>query len=253
MDQDRERAKELYSKMNLWEKAVYLVQNYWKPAFFLIVGVGVVLSIIGQMTWNRSPKSALGVGIHAKMFELNETDDFNSYLTETYPEFLTKKSAFYGYWFYNGYSNDQVELIQSTTYQLVGAVAAGQLDVMVGDRESLEGDVSLQYCRDLSELFNEEELALIEELASAHASDGIGIVPVTYSVTGDTGRTVDKYEDIPSLIAITGCDPKLDEIMMGQEVYLAVIVNEGRENQAKAFIWTLLGENDRAKACLSAE
>ena len=41
--------------------------------------------------------------------------------------------------------------------------------------------------------------------------------------------------------------------MMGQEVYLAVIVNEGRENQAKAFIWTLLGENDRAKACLSAE
>ena len=124
---------------------------------------------------------------------------------------------------------------------------------MVGDRESLEGDVSLQYCRDLSELFNEEELALIEELASAHASDGIGIVPVTYSVTGDTGRTVEKYEDIPSLIAITGCVPKLDEIMMGQEVYLAVIVNEGRENQAKAFIWTLLGENDRAKACLSAE
>ncbi len=253
MDADRERAKELYREMSLWEKIVYLVQNYWRPVVFAIIGVSVVLSIIGRLTWNKIADTALGIGIHATMFDPNETDDFESYMTETYPEFLTKKSAFYSYWFYSGYSSSQGELISSTAYQLAGAIAAGQMDVMIGDAKTLSGDVGLQYCRDLSELFNEEELALIEELASAHASDGVGIVPVTYSVTGDTGRTVEKFTDVPSLIAITGTDPKLDAIMMGNDYYLAVVVNAGREYQAKAFIWMLLGEYDRAMAVLEAK
>lgn len=241
MDNDRQHAKEVFNSMTIWQKIVYLVQNYWVTALVVVIVSALVLSFIGNFTWNRPADSYLGFGFHASIMDVDKADGFKGILTEKYGDMITDDSEFYSYWFYSGYSQDQVEQVQATTYQFTGMVAAGQIDIMIGDVATMEKDAKQLYIQSLTEIFTEEELSKIEARTMELSEDGSsGLIRLSFDISGDTGRTVKKVRDEAFLIRINGLDPDIDEIMMGQDVYLAVVGKEDTAENVRAFIYRLL-------------
>ncbi len=242
MDNDRQHAKEVFDSMSLWEKIVYLVQNYWVTALVVVIIGAIVLNFIGNFTWNRPADSYLGFGIHASTIDVDKADTFKQTLTDKYGHLIEDKSEFYSYWFYSGYSQDQVEQVQATTYQFTGMVAAGQIDMIIGDYATLEKDAKQLFIQSMTEIFTEEELKKIEERTMELNSDGTsGLIRLSFDISGDTGRTVKKVRDEAYLIRIAGLDPAIDELLIQQDAYLAFVGKEDTVEQVKAFVYTLLG------------
>ena len=158
MDTDSLRAKEAFQKMNFKEKVVYLIQIYGVKALIFIGVAVLVLDLVGRATWNRPADKVVGIGIHSEAIDQDLVDTLKEDITAKYPSFVEDGREFYVYWFYSGYSQDQAEQKNSTAQKLAGATAAGQVDVMVGDIESLEQDAKARDLMPLTELFSQEEL-----------------------------------------------------------------------------------------------
>ena len=240
MDQDKERARELYQQMSFKEKALYLIQNYYRLAIVILVILAIVISFIGNLTWRKGPDRVIGIGLHANVMDSDlaakAADDFGT----EFPSMVEDGRAFYTYWFYNGYNPSQVEQIESTTYQLAGCIAAEQLDVIMGDRSTLEKDCQFQYAMPLTEIFSLEELEKIEQAAGNEEAGINGVELLSFDVTNDIGRTMKKVRDVPYMIRITGASTTVDGLMMNCETYLIVTANAQQQEEVRQFVFDML-------------
>lgn len=240
MDQDKERARELYQQMSFKEKALYLIQNYYRLGIVIAVVLVIILSFIGNLTWRKGPDRVIGIGLHANVMDSDLAGKSAEDLGLEFPSMVEDGRAFYTYWFYNGYNPSQVEQIESTTYQLAGCIAAEQLDVIMGDRATLEKDCQFQYALPLTEIFSEEELKKIEQAAGNKEAEINGIELLSFDVTNDIGRTMKKVRDVPYMIRITGASEVVDGLMMNCETYLIVTANVQQREEVRQFVFDML-------------
>lgn len=243
MDQDREKARELFQEMTLGEKIGYILRYYWVRILGGIFILVVLISIIGRFTWNREKEKCLGVGFHSVNLNLEVTDSIDQDFAKAFPEMTEEgKKVFKIYPFFSNYNDatgmDQMNLL----YKIVGSIELKEPDVMIGDRATLEGDCPNEYFKDLREIFSEEELKKIDEAAKKLDPEaGEGVVYVTYSVMGDNGRVEKVAENIPLLIRIEGANEAIDQSISVDPAYISVIVNTEQEENTRQFIFSLLG------------
>ena len=129
--------------------------------------------------------------------------------------------------------------------KLDACVAAGTLDVLVGDLETLKSEVGRGVYMDLRDVFSEEELNMIKELSQQRVTseDGEGVVYADYKVSSLNGRTESIEKNIPYFICISGGDAKIDACVSNREVYLVVIWNTNNLDNVKTLIWSLLNDS----------
>lgn len=245
MDQDRARVKEAYQHMTKKERVIYIFQNYWVQILIAVLIVVGGIMLIGRFTFNKPPENCLHVGVHAKLMDPDEIQVLDQHLAERFPEMLEDgKKAFNATQYYAGYTEAEGEEAGVIKQKLAGSVAAGMLDVIVGDQETLATDVDMGACQDLRNLFTEEELEKITELADQRAKEGEeGLVYMDYKVIGSTNRIEELVKDVPFMICITGGDEGIDACAANEPVYLTVATNAANIDNVKTLIWALLGEN----------
>lgn len=245
MDQDRQHAKEAFQAMSFMEKVEYLIQNYWVTAAVTVAVGALLISLIGRMTWNRPADKVVGIGVHAASIDMDLVAEMKEKITEKYPAFTEDGREFYVYWFYSGYTSDQVEQIQTTAYKLAGAVASGQIDIMVGDEETLFKDAQQELLMNLTELFSEEEIEAIRERAMEINPEIDPIVLLSFDISGDTGRTVRKVRDEAFLLRLPNVEAIMDEVLIYQETCIGIVANADNPEETRDLIFTMLGMMDR--------
>lgn len=244
MDNDRERAKEAVKYMSKGEKIRHYWWYYRVPIIVAALIIGIGVSLIGNVTFNKPPEACLQVGIRAKYLDPDSVQGLSAYLTERYPEMTEDgEKAFYTDQFYAGYTQSETEEATAIMYKLAGSVAAEKLDVVIGDLETLTNDAAMSIFKDLREVFTEEELQHMADLiAQRTGEDTEGVVAISYKITNDIGRTEGQVKDVPCFIRIDGCDEQIDRCLVGTDGYLAIVNNAKNLDNIKAFIWSLLGE-----------
>ncbi len=246
MDKDRERAKEALNYMSGKEKLAHFIRYYKMPVLGACVVIALAIAIIGNFTFNKRPDGCLQVGIRAEVLDPEAIEALPEYLTEKYPEMTEDgKKAFYAEQFYAGYKAYEAEEARVVSDRLDACVASGMLDVLIGDLATLQNEVGRGVYLDLRDVFSEEELKRLEELAQPRtgSSEDTGIVTIDYKVSGSYGRTESIVKDIPYLICISEGDEYIDSCASHSKTYLAIIWNTENIDNVKTFIWSLLGEN----------
>lgn len=216
----------------------------YRWAYFLVGALllYVIYFFVGRATFLKEKPRVLGVGIHTSTMRLEAAERFGAYLNDRYPEFTEEGSkSFRSYAFYQGFSPGQSEQSSVTVYQLAGSIAAGFLDILIGDQLTLSQDAESSYLMDLREIFTEEELSLISKKADTLSKDGSsGLLYLTYDIKGDTGRTQEVVRNVPLLICIRGTDRELENVLLGNDAYLAVIRNAAEKEAVREFVFRLL-------------
>lgn len=245
MDTDREKVKSAYRQMSKKEKLGYIFQNYWVQMVVGIALCGILVSVIGHFTFNRPAEPCLQIGIRAKVMDLEAVDVLAAHLEERYPEMTEEgKKVFRIDQFYSGFTREAAEEANALMYKLAGSVAAGMLDVVVGDEESMVNDVSMGLYLDLREVFTEEELKELKILADQRAPEGKeGLLYVSYKVITNNGRVEEMSKDLPCFICIAGGDEQLDACAPMEPLYVGIVNNTSHMEQVKEWIWSLLKEN----------
>ncbi len=246
MDKDRERAKEALKYMSGREKLAYFWRYYRVPVLVVCLVIGVAISLIGNLTFNKKPEACFQIGVRAKNLDPEAIDSLPEYLTEKYPDMTENgEKAFYAEQYFAGYKDYEAEEAMVVYNKLAASVAAGTLDVLVGDLETMRNEVSMGVYLDLREVFTEEEMQKIEELAKprTEVEDEPGIVYIDYKVSGANGRTESVVKNVPYLICVSGGDEYIDGCVSNKGTYLAIIWNTENMDNVKTFIWSLLGEN----------
>ena len=244
MDTDREKVKTAYQQMTIKEKIGYILQNYWLQILIGIALLGMLVWFIGRFTFDKPQEKCLQIGIRAKVLDPDAIDALPLHLEESHPGMTENgEKQFWAEQFYTGYSQAEAEEANAMLYRLAGSVAAGMLDVVVGDQESMVNDVSMGLYLDLREVFTEEEFLELERLASERAPEGEeGILYVSYKITTYHGRAESVVKDLPCLIRVAGGDAELDACAPGLPLYLGIVNNTSNLEQVKTWIWSLLSE-----------
>ena len=243
MDKDRERAKEALQYMSTKEKVAHFIRYYKMRVIVACLVIGVSISIVGKFTFNKKPDACLQIGVRAQTLNPEAIEQLPDYLTEKYPEMTVGgEKAFYSEQFFAGYKNYEAEEAMVVSNKLDACVAAGTLDVLIGDLGTLKSEVGRGVYMDLRNVFSEEELDKITTLAQEKVleKDGEGVVYIDYKVSSLNGRTESIEKNIPYLICISGGDAKLDECVSNRECYLAIMWNTNNLDNVKTFIWSLL-------------
>ncbi len=246
MDRDRERAKEALKYMSGKEKLFHFIRYYKMPVVVACIVIAIGIAVIGNFTFNKRPDGCLQIGVRAEVLDPDAIEALPEYLTEKYPDMTEGgQKAFYSEQFYAGYKDYEAEEALVVSNRLDACVASGMVDVLIGDLETLQSEVGRGVYLDLREVFSEEELERIEELAQIRtgSSESPGIVHIDYKVSGTYGRTESIVKDIPYLICVSNGDEHIDSCVSHSRVYLAIIWNTENMDNVKTFIWSLLGEN----------
>lgn len=249
MDKDREKAKEALKYMSGKEKFLHFLRYYKMPILVVCVILGVGISVIGNFTFNKKPEGCLRIGIRAHNLDPNSIIDLPNYLAEKYPEMTEQgEKVFYAEQFFAGYKDYEAEEAAIVSNRLDALVAAGMVDVLIGDLKTLQNEVDRGVYMDLREVFDEEELKYIEKLAQPRTgSDGKnGIVSVDYKNFGLNGKIDEIVKNVPYLICVSDGDEYIDNCVSNKGTYLAIIWNTENLDNVKTFIWSLLNENDRS-------
>ena len=169
------------------------------------------------------------------------------YLAEKYPEMTENgEKVFYAEQFFAGYKDYEAEEAAIVSNRLDAFVAAGMVDVLIGDLKTLQNEVDRGVYLDLRKVFTEAELKRIEELAQPRtgAEEKSGIVSVDYKNFGLNGKVDEIVKNVPYLICVSGGDDCIDQCVSNKGTYLAIIWNTENMDNVKTFIWSLLNENE---------
>lgn len=246
MDKDRERAKESLQYMSGKEKIAHFIRYYKVHAIVVCLVIGTAISIIGKFTFNKKPDGCLRMGVRAQTLDPESIEQLPEYLAEKFPEMTEGgEKAFYSEQFFAGYKNYEAEEAMVVSNKLDACVAAGTLDVLVGDLDTLKSEVGRGVYMDLRNVFSEEELNTIKELSQKRvlSEDGEGVVYIDYKVSSLNGRTESIEKNVPYLICISGGDDKIDACVSNRETYLVVIWNTNNLDNVKTLIWSLLEDS----------
>lgn len=244
MDKDREEARKKFHEMNRKDKTSYVFHYYWPHMLAGVLVISIIIYIIGRFTWNKEPEVCLGVALHATLLDTQAADTLDESFAETFPDIcMDGTEQFDIYQFYAGYtSTEDTEQQIAVVYHLAACVAAQQLDVFLGDEDTLLSDVSSGYLMQLTEIFTDEELQVIEEKANSLSSDGSsGILRADYEERDADDNVVSREEDVPYCICVTGMNSDIDNIFANQPTYIAVAINGEHPEAARQFILELLG------------
>ena len=177
----------------------------------------------------------------------DKVPDVQQALNEAFPELCTEDKEVQITTLGTASGGDpQVEY--ATVMKAMAMVSAKELDLIIADRETGLDDVASEYLKPLHEVFTEEEMARLRELADQQVQvdedeDGeereSGIVEAEL-VTTD----IDTDEEIvsgpyPYLINISN-NETIREIFYDQDIYVGVVVNATNVEAAKEMIWYLL-------------
>lgn len=239
-DKDREEAKKEFSSLHGKEKVQYIFEYYWLYMVVAVVAIAIIIYIIGRHTFNKEPVSCLGVGVHTEYEDPDAQDALDEKLGEQFTDLSQNgEQVFTVYNFYVGsVGGDQSEAYYSEMH-LMAAITAKQLDVIVGTQNPVVSDGEKEYLADLSTVFTEEELALIREKADALAPDGNGILTVKITDTDESG--VETTTEIPAVICISGANEAIDASLFNQGSYLGIAVNSENLQNARQFVFDVLG------------
>lgn len=246
MDKDREHAKEALQHMSKKEKLAHIWRYYRVPFFVTCLVIGIAISLIGNLTFNKRPDGCLQIAVRTQYLSPEDVEALPQYLSEKYPEMMENgEKAFYAEEYKAGYKSFEAEEANIVSQKMEASVAAGTLDVFVGDLETLKSDVNRGIYMDLRNVFTEEELQKIEKLAQPRTGDEeqTGIVYLDYMIGGSYGRVESMQEHIPYLICIAGGDEKVDACVSNRTTYMAIAWTSTNMDNVKTFLWSLLGEN----------
>ena len=247
MDKDREKAKEALKYMSGKEKFLHFLRYYKMPILVVCIVLGMGISLIGNFTFNKKPDGCLRVGVRAHNLDPNSIIALPDYLAEKYPEMTENgEKVFYAEQFFAGYKDYEAEEAAIVSNRLDAFVAAGMVDVLIGDLKTLQNEVDRGVYLDLRKVFTEAELKRIEELAQprTEAEEKSGIVSVDYKNFGLNGKVDEIVKNVPYLICVSGGDDCIDQCVSNKGTYLAIIWNTENMDNVKTFIWSLLNENE---------
>ena len=231
------------------EKLQHFFRYYKMPVIVVCVILVIGISILGNFTFNKKPDGCLRVGVRAHNLDPNSVTALPEHLAEKFPEMTENgEKVFYAEQFFAGYKDYEAEEAAIVSNRLDAFVAAGMVDVLIGDLNTLQSEVDRGVYMDLREVFNDEELKLIEELAQSRtgSEDKPGIVYVDYKNMGLNGKIDEIIKNIPYLICVSDGDQYVDACVSNKGTYLAIIWNTENIENVKTFIWSLLGESDRS-------
>lgn len=242
-DQDREEARRQFKEMKGKKKAAYIFQYYWPHMIIAAVCIGLAIYIIGKFTFNKDKPISLGIVVETESpITPDPVEDLADKLSEKYPDLCQDGEALIEvYPYYMHYEEGSTDDVL-TAYKFLAQVAAQQVDIFIGDKESLLKHASDGYITSLGEYFTEEELAELEEKANALSSDGSsGMIRQDYVVTDVSGNEMSRTEDVPCLLCICGADSDIDACYSegNQDIYLGIVVNSSHEEAAKQMVYDL--------------
>ena len=244
---EKEKEKAAFKKMTFKEKAGHIVMYY---RYHIMIGIAVIAILawaLNHYVINPPKKSSLTLLFHTSIMDSDKVDDAQTALNEAFPELCTEDKEIQITTLATATGGDpQVEY--ATVMKAMAMVSAKELDLIVADKETGLQAVASEYLRPLDEVFTEEEMVRLRELADQQVQvDGDegeeekepGIVEAELVTTDiDTDEEI-RSGPYPFLINISN-NETIREIFYGQDIYVGIVTNATNVEAAKEMIWYLL-------------
>lgn len=165
---ERDKLRAMTGRDRVW----YIWEYYKLPIFGVILGI-FILYVVGTSFYRNSFDNAFHCVIvnNRSERELNALpleQGFSKYLGLGAKETVTWESLFLSF------GDDATELSYASMAKISALAASGDLDAMIGDRDTFEHYASLSACFDLEELAPAELIpVLTDRLLFAAGEDGI--------------------------------------------------------------------------------
>lgn len=215
---EKERNRQAFRSMSFSQRLDYVL-TYYKPAL-LALGLAVIVGIAGVRRLTERPTD-----LYVGLINVTVGQELHAELTE--PGEIT---LYEGLYLTDDADNAVYQYVYASRMKLLSSIEAQQLDVVLVNREGYDALSQSGYLADLSSLISEDSplahrlvsnLVILEDNAREHALDE----SVPYRA--ETAEAVNGLDCTDA--------PLFQRSGMDDAVYLAVIANSPRAEQALAY------------------
>ena len=244
---EKEKEKAAFKKMTFKEKAGHIVMYY---RYQILIGIAVIAILawaLNHYVINPPKKSSLTLLFHTSVMDSDKVPDVQAALNEAFPELCTEDKEVTVMTLATATGGDpQIEY--ATVMKAMAMVSAKELDLIIADKETGLNDVASEYLKPLNEVFTEEEMARLRELADQQVQVDEdedeeerepGIVEAELVTTDIETEEKIVSGPYPYLINISN-NETIREIFYGQDIYVGIVTNAANVEAAKDMIWHLL-------------
>lgn len=233
---EKDKEKAAFKQMTGAEKRQHIWEYYRVEIICGCIGLLILCWIFNHYILNPPKKPSVNITINSLQVDNSKVDDLNDQLKEVFPEYYTKKTEIHINTNMSGISDPEQEY--AAMMKMIAMMAANELDVVIGDYTLMYTNAFNSYLAPLDDIFTEEELARIEELAYVQEDAESGIISVQ---PGDIDTDGNEYlmEERMYLVDISH-NSMVRIIIAGEPTYIGISSNTQHMEEAKAIFWYLL-------------
>lgn len=246
-DYEKEHEKNAFKAMTVREKADHIWTYYKVPILVIIFLVFFVGWWINHLFINPPLKTGFSVIAYGGAVDGSAASVLQEEYKKKLPQFLGEREQF-SIQTFNDYHDEVLDYEQkmASALAIMARVTTGEVDVIVGDRETMEKLISSEYFMPLEQLFDEDEWEEIQKLAARRAEtsqkDGekknVGVISAEILSLEDPDSEL--AGEHPYLLCIGGCKSEEKLFYDLSTPYLGVVSNSPHLDKVKEYIWYLM-------------
>ena len=238
MDEFKEERAQIKNR-SLKEKLSYFWDYYKWHVIGGIIGLAAVISLVYTI-FNQKETA-----FYAALLNMGQSlysDDYRNDFTKLIGIDTKKEIVYFDLMMLNLSRMDDATV--STSQKILVYVSAGDLDVMMGDKASIDHYAYINTAMDLRDFLTEEELAKYEPylyyMDNSLVEEADGTTPSSPDYPADPSDPSTMKEPIPVAIRIDGCKTFSESYYLPGATYFMVITNTQHPDRVHAlldYIW----------------
>lgn len=224
---EKDYEKQRFQEMGLKQKIQHIKEYYIWHIIATLVGIGFIASMLNLYIINPPAKPSVNVAVVGQYLNYDQIDLFKAELDGNFPQFISdvrrQKKEIVVTPLYFGDEKSNAQSYAGAVQKTMAMVSAGEIDIMIGDETMMKSYARQHFFYNLKDFLGEQAYKELE--------DRILMMQPRLSEFDDE-ETADQGPQ-PLLINISSYK-SLKGAVSGEEVYMAVVANTQRKENALA-------------------
>lgn len=233
---EKEKEKAAFKDMSFKKKCEHIWEYYRLEIIWGTIGLLFIAWILNHYIINPPKDPSLNITFHSYEVDTHSLDPLEEQLREAFPEMYTSDTEIQLYTNSSGLDDQDTEY--ASVMKMMALMASESIDIVIGDYDEMAYDAYNSYLMPLDDVFTEEEMRQLEELAYVQEGAESGICSIR---PGDIDTDGNEYlmEERPYFVDVSG-NLTLRTIISGEATYIGISSNAVHLEEAKEVLWYLL-------------
>lgn len=227
LKREKENEKKNFKELTMKKKIEHIKEYYTIPIVSVIIGIIVIYSLLNIWVINPAKSSSVNLTFVGQVVDYEKADQLKEELNDKFPEYTNDKETILVDKISSGNGSD-ANVIMAMQTRLAASIQTRDIDIIVADAEFITQYGQMATFMDLEQLFTKSEF------------ENIPFDKVKFSIIekdiDDNVEVLDPHYygiDVSSI-------KKLNELVYGDNVVAAIVVNSDKLEETKKVLEYLL-------------